>query len=476
MTEVDIAISKLSKKGNGVGIYTRQDQTNWPVEVPFTMPGDQVQVLLGKKRGGSYESRLKVVVVPSPQRVEARCIHFGSCGGCRWQHMPYALQLEIKEQFIRNCFASLLDAGVDFRPILGCDPPWAYRNKMEFSFSSDKSRNKYLGLVMYASKGRVFHLTECHLVNPWFAKGVKAVREWWEESDLDAYHPHHNTGSLRTLILREGQRTGDRMAMLTVSGNPDYALKRNHLKGFVSKLKSTVAPENPDSRFSLILRIQQLVKGQETNFYEMILEGPDTIREVLEIKTKPEETAHRLTFDISPSAFFQPNTRQAERLFSAALQMLEIPPHAVVYDLYCGTGTLGICAGNYAQQVIGIELSPEAVLDAKANAKQNNMDNVTILSGAVHRVLEQHEKEDPLPKPDVVMVDPPRAGLDPHVIRQLLALSPQKILYISCNPVTQASNCAELVKGGYYQLIALQPVDQFPQTPHVENIAILQKI
>jgi 23S rRNA (uracil1939-C5)-methyltransferase len=314
-------------------------------------------------------------------------------------------------------------------------------------------------LILDSSRGKVFNLTECHLVNSWFAEGVQAVRKWWKENELEAYHPYRNTGSLRTLTMREGQRTGDRMVFLTVSGNPEYALRKHHIESFVAYLRDAIEPL--DSELSIFLRIQQTAKGMTTNFYEMHLHGPDHIRETLHVSGKP------LTFKISPVAFFQPNTRQAEQLYSTALHLSGIPDNGIVFDLYCGTGTLGICAAQKAKQVIGIELSPEACLDAVANAKANGIDNIDIRCGSVSEVLQTIKLH-----PDLVMVDPPRAGLDSKAIRLLIDLKPKMILYVSCNPVTQAENVAAFLEAGY-QLKVIQPVDQFPHTTHVENIVIL---
>jgi 23S rRNA (uracil1939-C5)-methyltransferase len=342
---------------------------------------------------------------------------------------------------------------------------------MEYSFSMDAAGNKYLGMVMDSSHGKVFHLTECHLTNEWFVDVVKAVRAWWHESGLDAYHMHRNTGSLRTLTVREGQRTGDRMVILTVSGNPDFALNKQQLERFAAFVRDIAEPTTPDSQISIFLRIHQIKKGSPTQMYEMLLHGADHIREVLHIQLNPELPSRAVTFQISPSAFFQPNTQQAEQLYNKALQLAKISYEDVVYDLYCGTGALGVCVAHAAKQVVGIELSPEAALDARTNATLNGCENLQILSGDVGKVLKTLPEQN-LPSPDIVMVDPPRSGLSPQAIKDIIEAHPAKILYISCNPATQALNIADLVQQGYH-LTTVQPIDQFPQTAHVENIALL---
>lgn len=472
-----VRIAELTKKGNGLGIVIADNETpagkaEVAVEVPFTLPGDTVQALLFRKKNGVFSSRLEEISVPSALRIPPRCIHFASCGGCRWQHLAYADQLKFKQEKIETLFAPFLTEGVTVRPIVACDPPWAYRNKMEFTFSGDSAGKKYLGLILDSSRGKVLNLTECHLVNSWFVDALRVTRAWWHESELLPYHPHTNTGSLRTLIVREGMRSGDRLVMLTVSGCPEYALHKQQLESFVAFLRDAIEPVDPNANLSIFLRIQQAVKGKETQFYEMQLYGPDHIREVLHIQTDPEIPAVPLHFSVSPSAFFQPNTRQAEKLYSLALQMLEIPADSVVYDLYCGTGTLGICAAQKARQVLGIEISPESSLDARTNAAMNGLKHVTIMTGSVRDVLSDMRKEGKLPPADVVMVDPPRSGLDSETIQHLADLKPAKLLYISCNPTTQAENIKELQSKGY-KILAIQPVDQFPHTVHIENIVVL---
>lgn len=467
----EVKIDQLSKKGNGLGTIERQ-QGPVKVEVPFTLPGDTVKARLFQKRSGVYKAKLEEVLTPSPDRIVPRCVHFGVCGGCRLQHMDYSQQLKYKEQLVNSCFEKMLNSELKIRPIVPCDFPWQYRNKMEYTFSSDAAGRKFLGLIMDSSQGKVLNLTECYLTNFWFIDALKAIRQWWHESGLDAYHMPSNKGTLRTLTLREGMRSGDRMVILTVSGNPDFAIQKHQIELFIAYLRDAVEPLDPACHFSIVLRIQQIGKGMATNFYEMILYGTDYVREVLHIKIGDGET-NNLVFHISPPAFFQTNTVQAEKLYSIALTMAEISSGSIVYDLYCGTGALGLCIAKQAQQVIGVELSPESVLDARTNAAKNGFSNVTFYAGDVGDILGQVSTKS-LPPPDIVMVDPPRPGLDQASIRQLLALNPKKILYVSCNPITQAENVLEFLQNGY-QIQSIQPIDQFPQTYHVENIVVLVK-
>lgn len=470
---IDVTIESFSTRGNGLGRYYHPQGMEWTIEVPFTRPEDNVTAELTKKKRGVHHARLEVINTPAKGRIPPKCKHFGSCGGCRFQHLSYEDQLSVKESLIKKCFAPLLNENVSFNAISPCIAPWQYRNKMEFSFSSNHAGDKFLGLMLDSSKGRVLNLEECHLVNGWMINTLKAVKSWWDTSDIAAYHPYKNSGSLRTLTMREGMRSGDRLVMLTVSGNPDYALTQRNLNDFATAVKNANSDMSEGSSVSTFLRIHQIAKGKPTEFYEMLLDGKDTIQEVLYIEKEEKGDKDTLHFNISPTAFFQPNTMQAEKIYSHVLKLANIPREAVVYDLYCGTGTLGICLANHVKEVIGVELCVESVHDAKANLTLNGITNMRVIAGSVSLILEQMQHEEGIPHPDAIVVDPPRAGLDPQAIQLLLALKAKTLVYVSCNPITQAINIAELVEGGY-ELECLQPVDQFPQTPHVENIAIMR--
>lgn len=428
----ELEITRLSPDGEGEADAPK-------AHVPFTMPGDLVRAELFRKRGGVYSGKSLEILRPSKERIKPRCIHFGDCGGCLWQEMPYELQLIEKEREIHRLFAHLLTEKATVYPIIPTEEPWNFRNKMEFTFNQDLAGNRYLGLLRRAMKGRVVNIQECHLCKGWMVDALKAVRSWWDKEELQAYHRLKNVGHLRTLTLREG-----RMAILLVSD----ALKREQIESLKEALKPFVE--------SLFLRIQQARPKMVTQFYEMQLFGPDHVQE----KLGP------YTFSISPTAFFQPNSRQAEKLYEKAIAHASLTKESVVYDLYCGTGTLSIFLGAQAKEVIGIELVPEAVLDAELNAKENGCSNVTFYQGDVAEVI----RRGILPKPDVVFVDPPRAGLAPEMVSHLLQIRAKKLVYISCNPKTLAANLKELVAGGY-QIESLQPVDQFPHSPHVEMIA-----
>jgi len=457
-----ISIDHLNQRGWGVSA------SEGKVEVIGGLPGDELLVQLGKKRRKSRRGTLLQVLKPSPIRVKPRCIHVPECGGCTWQQMDYAAQLKEKEERVKRLFAPLLQRdAAECQPIIPCTEPWSYRNKMEFSFSQNRAGEQFLGLVIAGSKGHVMNLTECHLVSPWFVQALKQVRHWWEKSGLAAYR-RNDTGSLRTLTLREGKRTGDKLVMLTVSGNPAYALHRSHLSGFIEAVKASL-PEEEHSRLSLFLRIQQLHIGSPTQFFEIHLQGPDHLTEKLQLPLDPPLT---LQFKISPTSFFQPNTYQAERLYTEALRRIMTPKKHVL-DLYAGTATLGMAIAARAEKVTAIELNPHACFDAEANKELNGLSHVEILCGDVGEKLKELQKRPDFIPPDLVILDPPRTGLDEAALAHLRSLGSKEILYISCNPETQSANLQALPD---YRLLELQPIDQFPHTPHIENIAFLRRI
>ena len=452
---MQVKIDRFNLKGYGVG----QLPNGKEVEVPHVIPGDEVTIDYKKKRHPPQKGRMLEVLAPSENRIKPPCAHAEICGGCCWQQMSYAAQLKEKEERVKKAF----QGQYPIDPIIPCPSPFGYRNKMEFTFSQNRAGTRYLGLMIAAAEPYVFNVEVCHLGSSWYSAVVRSVRIWWETSGLDAYHPPLDTGTLRYITVRHAMRSGQKMVILNVSGHPEFAPKRAQLDGFIAAIQAAIGEGEP---VSIFLRIHQAKKGKPTQFFEMHLLGPDHIEEELHLQKGI------LKVKISPSSFFQPNTWQAEALYDAALTALI--PDAVVYDLYSGTGTLGLAAARFAKQVIGIELSPEAVLDAEENCKRNGIANAEFLQGDVGAVLALKMEDTSFPKPDAVIVDPPRAGLDPAAIQHLKVLLPKQIIYISCNPTTQAENIEELVKAGY-RVLRLQPVDQFPNTYHIENIAFLER-
>ncbi len=462
-----LTVDHYTYKGEAVA-YLQQNENKLKVILSSGVPGDEVRAVLGRKRRGSCQGFIKEIIRPSPLRTVPRCRHVPLCGGCAWQEMDYAAQLATKQQWVAKLFSDALSPRTVLHPILGCMDPWRYRNKMEFSFSQDAQGTRYLGLMLRGSRGKVFNLLECHLTSTWFANAVQATRSWWESSSLLAYHPHRNTGSLRTLTLREGRHTGSKMAILTISGQPEFALSRPQMLQWAKALSATAPKDQPISCF---IRIQQAIKGQPTQFYEIHLSGPEFLLEELHLDTQANLAP--LTLQISPQSFFQPNTLQAEVLYSRALALAKPDPDAHILDLYCGTATIGMAFARCVQQVTAIELNPYAILDAEANCARNQLENIRLLKGDAGEKLAEVLQEGSRPF-DLIIVDPPRTGLGPKALQTVLQAHAPRLLYIACNPLTQAEEVKTLLAHGY-RLEAIQPVDQFPHTPHLENIALLSR-
>ncbi len=453
----ELSIQDFNPRGYGVATWPRPAPLPpLEVEVAHTLPGDKVFVEMRKKMRGTRKGRLLDIIEGAPTRVEPRCKHARVCGGCCWQQMAYQAQLKEKEARVQKAFGSQ----VEVEPIIPAEKIFGYRNKMEFTFSENRGGMRYLGLMIAQAEPYVFNVEECHLSSSWFTTILHAVKGWWEGSGLKAYNPPRDEGTLRYLTLREAVRTGQKMAILNVSGNAEYAPSRANLDALIAAVQAV------EPGISLFLRVHQTKKGKPTQFYEMHLAGPDHMVEELHL------SGGKLSFKISPISFFQPNTLQAEKLYDTALQLLAPLKPTTVFDLYCGTGTLGMAASRFAKKVIGIELSPEAVLDAEENLTRNQIQNCKFYQGDVGKVLTRLMGEPGFARPDAVIVDPPRAGLDSLALHHLQTLRPKAILYVSCNPLTQAENIAQLVRAGY-RLTTLQPVDQFPHTYHIENIALL---
>ena len=417
-------VDRYSKKGHGALKGSRR-------EIVGGLLGEELIV-------DKYDKLLEVLQA-SPHRIPPKCPHVGSCGGCAWQQMRYEAQLQLKQEKIISLF------GTSSR-IIACDDPFYGRNKMEFSFSEDKAGERYLGLMMPQARGRVLNLQECHLVSSFFTETLKLVREFWQKTELKAFHPPSGRGTLRNLTVREGLRTGEKMVILTVNGDPEWALKKDHIAAFKKIFDPSV---------SLFIKLHTAIKGRPTTFSEFHLQGPTHIHEVVLNRT----------FMISPDAFFQPNTHMAEKLYQAAIDLAKPTKEMVVFDLFSGTGTLGILFAPHVKQVISVEINPYAVFDAEANAEIQGVKNLTAYKGDVGVILPTLTA-----RPDLVLLDPPRMGIGTFAIEHLLKLKPERILYISCNVATQKTDIEALP----YEIEAVQPVDQFPHTPHIENIVLLR--
>jgi len=455
------SITSLNKEGIGKASWQKPDGTSREVLALYSLPNETISAY-------PYKYKKKLFAVPdsivthSPDRVAPKCIHFGSCGGCLLQHMQYDVQKNHKARFIAELFQGY---SAPILPIISSDEIWQYRNKMEWSFSQNAKGEKFLGLCLRHKKGKVQNTLECHLVLPWMQEALSSVRTWWQTTDLQAFCHHKNRGSLRTLTFRQAHCSGDRVIILTVSGDPEYAIKRDALKTFVAACMPHAADVGA---LIVILRIHQQIKGKPTQFYEMRLHGPDTFSESYEVMLNGQKVCREV--QVSPSSFLQPNSFLANTIYTKALELAALSKSDVLYDLYAGIGIFGMLAAPFVKEVIAVEVSPDACFDAKTNASRLKIDNFSIFQGDVKALLAKQD----FVHPDVVIVDPPRCGLGTKVCEELVCLKPDRIVYVSCNPETQKVDAELLIEKGYV-LKEVQPIDQFPHTPHMENIILLKR-
>ena len=433
--------------------------------IPNVVPGDVVDVQTFKKRKAYYEGKAIRFHTYSPQRVEPVCVHFGVCGGCKWQNMNYPQQLLNKQNEVKNHLQRIGKIEIpELEPILGSEKQLFYRNKMEFGFSNsrwlteneidqqDTIENKNaLGFHIPKMWDKILDITHCHLQADPSNAIRNSIREFANAHNLSFFNPRNHEGLLRTLMIRTAS-TGEIMVLLQFFEDDKAAreLILNHLA------------EN----FSMITSLQYVInsKPNDTIYDQDIIcfKGREYILEEME----------GLQFSINAKSFYQTNSDQAYELYKLTREFAGLTGKEIVYDLYTGTGTIAQFVSKHALKVIGVESVPEAILDAKANAKRNNIENCHFFVGDMKVVfndafIAQHGQ------PDVVITDPPRDGMHKEVVAQLLKIAPQRIVYVSCNSATQARDLALLDEG--YKVTRVRPVDMFPQTHHVENIVLLEK-
>ncbi len=445
--ELELKIDSLVYGGSGLASFD-----GFKIFVEDVAPGDTVRARMSKVKSGYGEAKVVELVQPSELRVEARCPHFSVCGGCKWQFLSYEEQLRVKEQQVRDSIERL--GGLDpelVRPIVGNESPWYYRNKMELSFGPGPDDTVMLGFYPPGYHFEVFDLNACFLQSELLVEIVKKVRDFVNEKKIPFYHSDTHEGLLKTLTIREGKNTSEVMIILTTStGIFDY----------VEEFKSLFSD---DPRItSVYWNSVYQVQGQPTWTEENLLLGKESLTEVLLL-----EDGRRLEFDILPQAFFQTNTLQAQKLYSLAVEAAGLSGEEVVFDLYCGTGTIGLFCAHKAKEVVGIEINESAVESARGNARRNGITNVSFNLGSVEARLATLTQ-----KPDVVIVDPPRAGLGEKVVETTAAFGAAKIVYVSCNPTTMARDLKQFATLGYVTE-SVQPVDMFPQTHHVECVTVL---
>lgn len=434
------------------------------VFVEFAVPGDIVNVKVTKKKKNYMEGFILEIVKPSEDRLQPFCEHFGICGGCRWQPLPYDMQLKAKQQQVWDQLVRIGHLEIpDISPILPSDKTKYYRNKLEFTFSNKRwiynnedpdslTDEERLGLGFHVGKffDKVLDIKHCSL-QPEPSNEIRLfIREYAVTHNLEFYNIRENTGFLRNIIVRNNQ-VGD--VMLTVCFAYDDQDK-------IVPMLDAIAAEFPQIK-SLHYVINEKLNDSISDLDCILYKGEDAIW----------ETMGKLKFKIGPKSFYQTNSEQAYKLYSVAKEFAALTGNEVVYDLYTGTGTIAQFISDKASKVIGIEYVKEAIEDARINAEANGITNCTFFDGDMKDILtadfiKEHGK------PEVMIIDPPRAGMHPDVVKVIMEAAPERIVYVSCNPASQARDLAML--SPMYEITAVQPVDMFPHTMHVENVCALK--
>lgn len=454
----DVQIIGLADRGRAVG----KNAEGQVLFVEDVVPGDVVDVLVLRKKKGYFLGIPNRFLSLSPERVEARCTHFEDCGGCKWQHFSYQGQLDQKQQIVRDAMRRIGKISIgELQPILPAPDEYHYRNKMEFSFSRERWKSKHeiknteqeirstnaLGLHPPGFFNKVIDIYQCHLMHPRTDEIRNTVRQYAQRHNLPYYDPIKHNGLLRNLIVRH--TTLDEW-MLLIS----FAHDSEAIIPMLDELQQTFEFN------SLHYVVNQ--KHNDTLFDQDIIchAGVPYIKEKL----------GDLTFIIRPKSFFQTNSKQAHNLYSIVRDFAELAKEEIVYDLYTGTGSIALFLADACKQIIGVEEVEDAILDARHNREGNNVRNTHFYIGDVKNVFttELFEKHG---KPDVVIADPPRNGMHKTVCESILAAAPSRIVYISCNPATQARDLQRLDEK--YEVKKMRPVDMFPHTNHIENVALL---
>ena len=455
----NIEITGIAAEGKAL---TRVD--DMVLFVPYCVPGDIVDIQVTRKKHSFMEGRVERIVKPSPVRCEPVCKHYGECGGCKWQILPYEEQLRHKQQQIVDNLTRIGKVELpEISPIMGSKHIYEYRNKLEFTCSDRKwlswdvirtaggmenVDNSYgLGFHIPNCFDKVLDITECHLMPEINNRIRNTVRDFARQHGISFYNEHAHEGQLRTLILRSNHK-GEIMLIVVWADEPYMPLMAHLQEQF---------PEIISLLYVVNRKFNDTIGDQDVHVYA----GQDHIMEQME----------NLQFKVGPKSFYQTNTEQAYELYKVAREFAGLTGNELVFDLYTGTGTIANFVAHQARQVIGIEYVPEAIEDAKVNSALNGIDNTLFFAGDMKDILtDRFIKE--YGRPDVIITDPPRAGMHEDVVNVILNAEPKRIVYVSCNPATQARDLQLLdVK---YKVTAVQPVDMFPHTHHVENVVRLE--
>jgi 23S rRNA (uracil1939-C5)-methyltransferase len=437
--ELELTVDTLAYGGAGVARLE-----GYVVFVSGGVPGDRVRAVVTKRKRAYAEARTVEVLEPSPERITPLAPEHP---GVPWQVLPYERQLEVKAEQVDDALRRIgrLD-GYELEPIVPATEQWRYRNKLEYSWGRDEHGTLVCGFHRPGSWEQIVHVEDDLLASEASNEMRRRIVEWARASELDAYDRREQKGFLRNLVIREGRRSGDLQVRLVTSD------------GTFDETGLEAAASGSGLFWTRIERLAEVTTGGETDH----LAGAPQLREEL----------GGLEFRISPEAFFQTNTEMAETLYGIAGEYAGLQGWERVYDLFCGMGTIGLSLAPRAGEIWGLEVVPEAIADAIGNARRNGVENARFFAGDVRLAL--RELAEKAGRPDVVVVDPPRAGVSQKVVRRIIETAPKRIVYVSCNPTTLAPNAAQLTEAGY-RLTKIRPVDMFPQTHHIECVALLEQ-
>lgn len=456
----DLEIIDISTEGKSIAKHE-----GLVVFVEGGVPGDIVDVMVHRKKNSFAEGKVHQIKKLSADRVEQKCSHFGTCGGCKWQSLAYKRQLEFKQKYVLDAFTRIGKLTFhEIMPILGNKEEYFYRNKLEFSFSNKKwltneqianneviENKNAVGFHIPGLFDKVLDIEKCFLQTELSNEIRNSVREYALKNGLTFFDIKDKNGMLRTLMIRTTS-TGQTMVLLAI-----YDFNEEELFGLLNFLKEKF-PQITSLQYTHSNKANDTLGGLEIKTFH----GKDHIVEEME----------GLKFKISAKSFYQTNSLQAYNLYKITRDFAQLSGNEVVYDLYTGTGTIANFIARKAKKVVGVEYVEDAIKDAEQNSKDNNISNTSFFAGDMKDVLnfdfiEQHGK------PDVIITDPPRAGMHEDVVKVILKAAPEKIVYVSCNPSTQARDLALLEQD--YQIVKIQPVDMFPQTAHVENVVLMTR-
>jgi 23S rRNA (uracil1939-C5)-methyltransferase len=432
--------------------------------VKYAAPGDVCDLKIYGSKKKFLLAEIVKIIKPSDDRIEHFCEHFGTCGGCKWQHLSYEAQLSFKTKQVKDSFDRIGKLNYDAVPAaLPSEQTQFYRNKLEFTFSDNRwltqavmdgeefVKEDGLGFHIPGRWDKIVHVNKCWLQDDTSNRIRNFCFQWVQENNLSCYNPRSKEGLMRNLMLRN-TLAGDWMVLLTFHEESEA----------IDPMLNAIRQEFPEIK-SLLYSINEKVNDSIYDLTIQKFSGEEYL----------EEELQGLRFKIRPKSFFQTNPKQAETLYSTAINLADIQPKEIVYDLYCGTGTISLIAAKRAGKVVGIESVKQAVEDAKENALMNNIGNVDFVVGDMKDIFNDSFQQ-LHGKPDIIITDPPRAGMHKNVIDQIIRSKADKLVYVSCNPATQARDLDLLRE--HYQIEEIQPVDMFPHTHHVENVAVLKRI